>query len=110
MAKGEFSVIQYLVEDVQEKVREFVDAEEAIDAFRHYTNNVASRMGITKRVILIDGEDCVNMEWEFGKGIVFPLPEHYEAAERGESEFVKPSDILKAIEEGKITLDKEDLN
>lgn len=46
-------------------------AEEAVKAFHHYTNNVASDMGLVKRVIITDGGDCINAEWQYGKGITF---------------------------------------
>ncbi len=29
---------------------------------------------MTNRAIITDGGDSVNIEWEFGKGIVFPAP------------------------------------
>jgi hypothetical protein len=72
MNPNEFSVIQFFKGGGSEKVREFVSAEEAIKAFNHYTNNVASRVGIISRVILTDGGDCINMEWIHGKGVTFP--------------------------------------
>jgi hypothetical protein len=69
---GEFSVYQFFENDTYEKVREFVSAEEAVKAFYHYTNNVASKMGVTVRVIITDGGDSTTMEWKFGEGITFP--------------------------------------
>lgn len=72
-----FSVVQFFDDDnkMYEFVRENVPIEEALTAFKHYTDNVAVKMGITKRVIILDGGDCVNVEWINGKGIVFPPPE-----------------------------------
>jgi len=70
-----FSVIQYFENDTYEKVRSLVPAKEAVDAFQIYTNNVASRLGVVKRVIIVDQLDCCNMEWIFGQGITFPKPE-----------------------------------
>ena len=75
MAYGEFSVWQFSTEafgNVQERVREFVDIQEAMDAFTHYTNNVAVKMGATARVIITDGGDCIVAEWKKGQGITFP--------------------------------------
>jgi hypothetical protein len=72
MGESEFSVYQFLVDGIQERVRHFVPAEEAVKAAYHYTSNVAARMGITERVIITDGGDCVVFEWLKGKGIVFP--------------------------------------
>lgn len=75
MNLNEFSVTQFFKTGEYEKVREFVSAEEAVNAFRHYTNNVATKIGLVVRVILTDGGDCINMEWQHGKGITFPPPE-----------------------------------
>jgi hypothetical protein len=72
MGEREFSVYQFLTGGIQERVRQFVTAEEAVTAAHHYTHNVATKMGITQRVIITDGGDCVVFEWLKGKGIVFP--------------------------------------
>lgn len=69
-----FNVWQFFENDAQECVRSRVSAEEAMKAFQHYTNNVASKIGITKRVIITDGGDCINAEWIQGKGVTFPPP------------------------------------
>lgn len=71
-SKREFSVCQFFPDDSYEYVRRFVTAEEAVAAAKFYTSNVAAQTGLTKRVIITDGGDCVNFEWEFGKGITFP--------------------------------------
>ena len=76
MDVNEFTVIQYFKGGGHENVREHVSGEEAVKAFYHYTNNVASKVGITERVIIVDYGDCVNMEWQHGKGITFPLGDH----------------------------------
>ena len=80
---NEFSVYQFFMDDSYERVREFVSAEEAMQAFRHYTTNVSSRIGMTKRVILTDGGDCICFEWVHGKGIVFPTQAELESGTRG---------------------------
>ena len=69
---NEFSVYQFFENDTYEKVRDHVSATEAMQAVRHYTDNVAARMGITKRVIITDGGDNTCFEWINGKGVVFP--------------------------------------
>lgn len=68
----EFSVCQFFEDDSYEYVRRYVDPEAAMIAFKHYTNSVGARIGTTKRVIITDGGDSINMEWQFGKGITFP--------------------------------------
>ena len=76
MSEELFSVYQWGQipggEEVQERVRHLVPMEEAIKAFRHYTDNVAAKMGWTNRVIVTDGGDCLVMEWIQGKGIIPP--------------------------------------
>jgi hypothetical protein len=74
LGEREFSVYQFLTGGIQERVRHFVSAEEAVEAAFHYTSNVASKLGITERVIITDGGDCLVFEWLKGKGIVFPEP------------------------------------
>ena len=75
MSDNEFSVYQFFEDDSYECVRKFVSAEEAMKAARHYTNNVAVRMGVTKRVIITDGGDSTCFEWINGKGVTFPPKE-----------------------------------
>lgn len=66
---GEYSVCQFFADGSYEYVRRFVDESSAVEAVKHYTDNVAARMGLTKRVIITDGGDCIVFEWEYGKGI-----------------------------------------
>ena len=73
MNTNEFSVCQFFEDDTHEYVRRYVSAEEAVKAARHYTTNVAVKMGITKRVIITDGGDCITWEWINGIGQTFPL-------------------------------------
>jgi hypothetical protein len=72
LTEGEFSVYQFLVGGIQERVRHFVSIEEAVKAARFYTNNVAVQVGITERVIITDGGDCTVYEWKKGEGVTFP--------------------------------------
>jgi hypothetical protein len=68
----EFSVCQFFPDGSYEYTRRFVSAEEAMRAFHHYCTSVGARLGTTVRVIITDGGDCVNAEWEYGKGLTFP--------------------------------------
>jgi hypothetical protein len=72
---GEFSVCQFFENDTYEYVRRWVSAEEAMAAFKFYTNNVAVKMGVVKRVIITDGGDCTNAEWKLGEGLTYPKQE-----------------------------------
>jgi hypothetical protein len=75
-----FSVCQFFEDESYEWVRTNVPAEEAVKAFQHYTNNVAVKLGVTKRVIITDSGDCVCYEWKHGKGITFPTKEELDNA------------------------------
>lgn len=73
--RGEFSVWQLFENGTYECVCRRVDAETAVKKAKFYTSNVAARHGFTRRVIITDGGDCVNFEWQFGKGVTFPTRE-----------------------------------
>jgi hypothetical protein len=79
MSNGEFSVCQFFEDGSYEVVKQYVGAEEAVKAARHYTDNVAVKMGITKRVIITDGGDCIVFEWKAGEGVTYPTPEMRQA-------------------------------
>jgi hypothetical protein len=68
---GEYSVCQFFDDGTYEYVRRWVPALEAAKAFRHYTTSVAAQLGVTQRVIITDGGDCINFEWQFGQGITY---------------------------------------
>lgn len=78
--EGEFSVCQFFPSGDYEYVRRWVSAEEAIQAFKHYTTSVGASMGTTTEVIVTDGGDCTNMHWKYGEGIIFPTKEELEKA------------------------------
>lgn len=73
-----FNVFQFFVDGSQEKVVEFVPAERAVEVARDLINSVGGKLGTTQRVIITDGFDCINLEWLYGKGVVFPTPEQVE--------------------------------
>jgi hypothetical protein len=88
-----FSVIQFfrdpdLVGMEYEYVRQYVGVQEAVEAFKHYTHNVATMLGMVNRVIIIDGGNNINAEWVLGQGLVFPTPEMMgmDTNEQGEQE------------------------
>jgi hypothetical protein len=68
----EFSVCQFFEDGSYEYVRRGVGAEEAVLAARHYTDNVAARLGLTARVIITDGGDYIVFEWKQGEGVTYP--------------------------------------
>lgn len=69
---GEFSVCQFFVNGEHEYVRRSVGAEEAVKAAHHYTHNVATKLGIVDRVIIVDDEDYCCFEWRRGEGVTYP--------------------------------------
>ena len=69
---GEFSVCQFFPDGSYEYARRYVTDTEAMKAFSFFTTNVAAKAGLTRRVIVTDGGDCINAEWEYGKGFTFP--------------------------------------
>lgn len=71
MADETFSVCQFFEDDTYEYVRRHVSPEEAVKAAQHYCTSVGARMGFVKRVIITDALDCINFEWQYGKGVVF---------------------------------------
>lgn len=77
---GEFSVCQFFDNDMHEYVRRWVSLEEAMDAFKHYCNSIGAKHGIVLKVIVTDGDDYTNAQWEFGKGLVYPTEEMLKAA------------------------------
>lgn len=78
MEHGEFSVCQFFENQSYEYVRRFVSVEEAVKAFHFYTHNVAAHTGLTKRVIITDGGDCIAAEWEYEKGVTWPKEGQHE--------------------------------
>ena len=68
----EYSVCQFFVNGTYEYVRRFVSEEEAVKAFAHYTNNVATAAGVVERVIITDGGDFTVFEWRHGAGVTWP--------------------------------------
>jgi len=66
-----YNVVQFFPDGQHEYVRKAVPALEAVQAVQHYTQSVAARMGVVKRVIITDMMDCTCFEWQDGK-ITFP--------------------------------------
>ena len=69
--EDKFNVVQFFEDGTHEYVRRAVPTLEAVQATQHYTQSVAVRMGVVKRVIITDMMDCTCFEWKDGK-ITFP--------------------------------------
>lgn len=69
MSEG-FSVWYYsneILGNIQECECEGVDLATATRWFIHHTTNVTARTGLTKRVIVVDSDDCIVAEWKHGE-------------------------------------------
>lgn len=67
-----FSVYQFFPDGSHERVCEDVSAQEAIEAAHHYCTSVGARLGVVKRVVIIDEGDCINFEWTREDGVTYP--------------------------------------
>lgn len=74
-----FSVAMYYPNGVYEYIARYVSAQEALIKARSYITRPAALIGVIRRVIVTDGGDCTVFEWQYGKGITFPVTEHTKA-------------------------------
>ena len=72
MSNNEFSVCQFFEDGQHRYTRRYVGVEEAMKAAIHYSTSVGAQIGMTVRVIITDGGDCIAWEWIRGQGVVFP--------------------------------------
>ena len=68
----EYSVCQFFIDGSHDYELRFVAPGTAIKAFTRLTRSIGAKIGTTKSVIITDGGDCTNMEWQHGRGITFP--------------------------------------
>jgi hypothetical protein len=61
--------------NVQERECHLVPLEQALKWFKHHTHNVPAQLGLTERVLMTDGGDCIVAEWKYGQGITWPKKE-----------------------------------
>lgn len=72
MSCGEFSVVQFFVDDSYEYVSRFMDGKQAVELAANLAHSVGGKIGTTKRIIITDGGDFTVFEWKFGEGVTFP--------------------------------------
>lgn len=70
--EGEFSVAQFFRDGSSEYVRRWVGPQEAVETLKDYSERPAAKIGMIVKLIITDSGDFTNMQWEFGKGVVFP--------------------------------------
>jgi hypothetical protein len=54
---------------------QWIGPEAAVKLAYELTRRPAARVGIIERVIITDGGDFTCFEWQFGKGVTFPIQE-----------------------------------
>jgi hypothetical protein len=72
MSEHEFSVWWDDPEGFHHAERRFVSAHEAVECAKSLTQRPAAMLGVIRRVIITDGGDFINFEWQYGRGITFP--------------------------------------
>lgn len=72
MADGEFSVYQFFTDESYEPVLRFVDAETAVKCSTQLIKSIGAKTGTVIKVIITDGGDFTNFEWQYGKGVIYP--------------------------------------
>ena len=70
-----FSVTQFFVDGSYETVVTSVPAAQAVTTVRGLITSLGCKLGTTQRVIITDEWDCTNFEWQYGKGVTFPVGE-----------------------------------
>jgi hypothetical protein len=76
VSAAEYSVCQFFEDDSYVYELRRVTLERAVKNAEHLSSSVGAKLGMTKRVIITDGGDSIVYEWQYGKGLVFPTPEH----------------------------------
>lgn len=71
MKNDEFSVYQFF-DEYHERVAEGLPANEAVALARRLAESVAARIGLTRRLIVIDRGFRVVLEWKFDAAATFP--------------------------------------
>jgi hypothetical protein len=72
MSEREFSVFQFFPDDSYECIKQFVDAKEAVETARDFSQRPAAKIGIIRELRITDGGDFIVFQWKFGEGVVFP--------------------------------------
>ena len=67
-----YSVVQFFVDGLWERVLERVPGMEAMSKARWCSTSVGAQVGTTTRVIVVDGGDSIVFEWKGGQGITYP--------------------------------------
>ncbi len=71
---NEFSTYEFYEGGSYTALCKYVSAKQSVDEAQKVIVGPDAKSGKVKRVIITDGGDCTNFEWEYGKGITFPPP------------------------------------
>jgi len=82
ITRKQFSVVRFSADGTYAYVIRWVDLLQAVQALKKCTRDFASLVGATTRIIVIDGDDCINIEWTYGKGITYPTKEMIEESKQ----------------------------
>jgi len=72
----EFSVYQFYPNKQYRPIVRFVDSDTAAKIAKNIIEGPSCECGVVDRVIITDGGDCTIFEWQYGKGIIWPVIEH----------------------------------
>jgi hypothetical protein len=72
MQMNEFSVCLFFPDGSSYYERRGIGAEEAVSLLKECSERSASMIGMIQRIIVTDGGDYTNLEWQYGKGITYP--------------------------------------
>ena len=67
-----FAVWQFFEDGWHTKVEEGMTAQGAVEFVRRYIERPAVKMGIVRRVIIVDDGDNTVFDWQTGLGVVYP--------------------------------------
>lgn len=80
-----FSVIQYFPGDTYDVVAAGLDAKAAVELAKDYSERPAAKIGIIRRITIIDSGDCIVFDWRNGEGVVFPTADMRRSAQEAKA-------------------------
>ena len=78
IAKPEFNTVIFFEDGNYSYECRTVSLPRALAVAKSHTTRPAAVAGITRRVIITDGGDCIVFEWKFKEGVVWPTKEDME--------------------------------
>lgn len=76
MSEEVFDVVQYFTNDQHEWVLDAAKLDAAITCAINLSTSVGGKIGTTRRVIVADAEGQIVWEWQYRKGMVWPVTDH----------------------------------